>query len=50
MKLDEVRVVAAGKAVLSPDVTRRLIDDVTRHRAAQLPVPGATDRRLMPLT
>ncbi|MFE7562829.1 response regulator [Kitasatospora sp. NPDC057500] len=38
-----VRVVAAGKAVLAPDITRRLIDDVNRHRAARAPVPDATD-------
>lgn len=37
-----VRVVAAGEALLSPSVTRRLIADVASRHAPRLPEPGAT--------
>ena len=41
-----VRVVAAGEALLAPSVTKRLIEDVTRRRAA----PRRRDRQLETLT
>ena len=36
-----VRVVAAGQALLAPSVTKRLIADVTKRRAAARPQPAA---------
>ncbi len=41
-----MRVVAAGEALLAPSVTKRLIEDVTRRRAA----PRRRDRQLETLT
>ena len=48
-----VRVVAAGDALLSPKVTRRVIEQFTRQRVPQLDVPGLdqlTDREREVLT
>jgi DNA-binding NarL/FixJ family response regulator len=39
-----VRVVAAGDALLSPSVTRRLIDDVVRRRPRSAPSTAGLDR------
>lgn len=44
--LDAIRLVAAGDALLSPSITRRLIDEFADH----LPVASATDDRLERLT
>jgi DNA-binding NarL/FixJ family response regulator len=44
---DAVRVVAAGEALLAPSVTRRLIEQFTRHASA---APGEMEQRLAVLT
>ncbi|MFF8955167.1 response regulator [Streptomyces sp. NPDC014894] len=37
--LHAVRLVAAGKAMLAPDITKRLIEEFSRRRPSHLPVP-----------
>jgi DNA-binding NarL/FixJ family response regulator len=41
--LDGIRVVAAGEALLSPSVTRRLIEDFSRARAPRAEPPAGLD-------
>ena len=44
--LSAVRVVAAGEALLAPSVTRRLVEEFLRHRAA--PTPSSSLEQLTP--